>query len=120
VQGPEKYLNELGVTLSCAVDPSRPAMIDTAHRALVNHEAYFFADDAAMATFQAEPYRFTGKLTDPVSLVRFVPTAASPNRQYGQRLFYFESEKTASGFDTDPAKYSIPMPGMREKPKAGA
>ena len=117
MQGPEQYLSELGISLSCCVDTSRPAVIDVAHRALVNHEAYFFADDSTMAAFTTEPYRYTGKLTDPVSLERFVPTAESPTRSYGQRVFYFSSAETAATFDTDIAKYSIPMPGMREKKK---
>ena len=115
MQGPETYLNELGITLPCAVDPSRPAVIDASMRALVNHEAYFFSGDGAMKAFQAAPYRFTGKVTDPVTLVRFIPTAESPTRSYGGRLFYFSSAETAAAFDKDLAKYSIPMPGMREK-----
>lgn len=118
MQGPEKYLNELGVALNCAVDPSHLAVIDAAHRVLVNHEAYFVADGAALQVFQAEPYRYAGKVTDPVSLERFVPTAESPNRTYGPRLFFFSSEETASAFDKDLAKYSIPMPGMRERKPA--
>lgn len=115
MQGPEQYLNELGITLSCAVDPSRPAILDASMRALVNHEAYFFSGDVAMKAFQAEPYRYTGKVTDPVSLVRFIPTAESPTRSYGGRLFYFSTNETAAAFDADLARYSIPMPGMREK-----
>jgi YHS domain-containing protein len=81
----------------------------------VNHEAYFFSDDAAMQEFAREPYRFTGKVTDPVSLTRFIPASSSPKRTYGGRLFYFESAETAAAFDGNLAKYSIPMPGMREK-----
>lgn len=103
------------MTLSCAVDPSRPAVIDASHRALVNHEAYFVSDDAAMRAFAAEPYRYTGKVTDPVSLERFIPTSESPQRSYGPRLFFFSSDETAAAFDKDIAKYSIPMPGMRER-----
>jgi YHS domain-containing protein len=118
VQGPEQYLNELGIVLSCAVDPSRPAMLDANHRALVNYEAYYFSDDTAMKAFIAEPYRYTGRVTDPVSMVRFVPTAESPTRSFGGRLFYFSSGETATTFDTDQPKYGNPMPGMREK-KAG-
>ena len=118
MQGPEQYLNELGISLPCCVDSSKTAVLDVAHRALVNHEAYYFSDDAAMQQFQAEPYRFTGKVTDPVSLDRFIPTAESPKRTYGQRLFYFTSNETVATFDGDLARYSIPMPGMRPKPTA--
>jgi YHS domain-containing protein len=118
VQGPERYLNELGIELSCAVDPTRPAMIDTRHRALVNHEAYFFSDDAALRAFVAEPYRYTGRVTDPVSLARFAPTSSSPSRSHGGRLFYFESEETAARFDADRATYGTPKPMMRERDPA--
>jgi YHS domain-containing protein len=117
VQGPEQYLNELGVRLACVVDSSRAAVIDTGHRALVNYEAYYVCGDSAMAAFAAEPYRYTGKVTDPVSLVRFIPTKDSPSRSYGGRLFYFSSSKTAGAFDADREKYGTPMPGMRETAK---
>lgn len=115
MQGPERYLQDLGIQLSCAVDPSRPAIIDVAHRALVNHEAYFFADDAALKAFVAAPYKFTGKVTDPVSLERFVPTEASATRSHGGRLFYFAAGANAATFDKDPATYGTPKPMMKEK-----
>jgi YHS domain-containing protein len=115
VQGPDHYLKELGIRLPCAVDPSRTAVLETSHRALVNYEAYYFSDDAAMKAFNAEPYRYTGKVTDPVSMVRFVPTADTPTRSFGGRLFFFSTNETATTFDTDQAKYGNPMPGMREK-----
>jgi len=115
VQGPEKYLNELGISLPGAVDPSKPAILDVAHRELVNYEAYYFSDDEAMKLFETEPYRYTGKVTDPVSLERFLPTEASPVRSYGGRLFYFASQANASTFDADSVRYGIPMPGMRPK-----
>jgi YHS domain-containing protein len=115
VQGPERYLNELGITLPCAVDPALPAIIDARHRALVNHEAYFFSSDDALRAFVAEPYRYTGKVTDPVSLVRFAPTASSPTRSHGGRLFYFTSNETVAKFDADRVTYGTPRPMMREK-----
>jgi YHS domain-containing protein len=115
VQGPERYLLDLGIQLRCAVDPARPAVLDVAHRALVNHEAYYFSDQVALKSFVSAPYKFTGKVTDPVSLVRFVPSASSPSRSHGGRLFYFASNETASKFDADRATYGIPKPMMREK-----
>ena len=115
MKGPDQYLNELGITLPCAVDSSRTAIIDASHRAFVNYEAYYFSDDAAMKVFIVEPYRYTGKVTDPVSIARFIPTADSPTRSFGGRLFYFISNETAATFDTNQAMYGNPMPGMREK-----
>jgi YHS domain-containing protein len=119
VQGPEQYLNELGLQLQCVVDPSRPAILDMAHRALVNYEAYYFCDDAAMKKFAEAPYKYTGKVTDPVTMDRFTPNADSPSRSYMGRLLYFTSNETASTFDGNPMKYGMPMPGMREKKQAG-
>jgi len=118
VQGPEKYLNELGVSIPCAVNPSRPAILDAAHRAFVNYEVYFFSDEPSMSKFIAEPYKFTGKVTDPVTRERFVPTADSPKRSYDSRLFYFASSQTVGTFDSDPMRYGNLMPGMREKKTA--
>ena len=114
MQGPERYLNDLGIQLPCAVDSSRAAVIAADHRALVNHEIYFVADDAALQAFVAEPYRYTGKVTDPVSLVRFEPTSASPTRSFGGRLFYFVTNETAASFDADRDTYGTPKPMMRE------
>jgi YHS domain-containing protein len=119
VQGPEKYLNELGVTIPCAVNPSRKAVLDSAHRSFVNYEAYYFCDETSMSKFVAAPYRYTGKVTDPVTRERFVPTASSLKRSYGSRLFYFVSTETVQAFDKNPIKYGTLMPGMREaKPVA--
>lgn len=115
MQGPERYLVDLGIQLPCAVDPSRPAVLDVAHRALVNYEAYFFADGAALKTFVAAPYKFTGRVTDPVSQERFLPTEASPTRSHGGRLFFFASSANAATFDGDPATYGTPRPMMKEK-----
>lgn len=115
MQGPDKYLNELGLSVKCVVDPSRTAILDAAHRAFVNYEAYYFCDDAAMNKFVAAPYQYTGKVTDPVTRERFEPTAGSPHRSYGGRLFYFATAETATAFDGDQMKYGSLMPGMREK-----
>lgn len=100
----------------CAVDPQRAAPIDAAHRIQVNQEFYYVADDAAKARLLAEPHRYTGKLTDPVTLKRFQPDAASPRRSFGGRQFYLVSSETAAQFDTDPRTYGTPKTGMREKP----
>jgi YHS domain-containing protein len=115
VQGPDKYLTELGISVKCVVDPSRTAVLNATHRAFVNYEAYYFCDQANMSKFDAAPYRYTGKVTDPVTRERFQPTADSPHRSYGGRLFYFASAETATTFDADQMKYGTLMTGMREK-----
>ena len=117
VQGPETYLNQLGIHLACAVDSSREAILDEAHRAFVNYEAYYFSSDEAKRTFAAAPYRYTGKVTDPVSRERFIPTAESPSRTFNGRLFYFETDTTVAAFDANRDKYGTPMPMMMEEKK---
>lgn len=113
MQGPEPYLNDFDVQLPCAVDSSAQAILDPAHRVFVNHEIYYFSSDVARQQFEAEPFRFTGKVTDPVTLARFHPDASSPMRTAAGRLFYFESGETVGRFDADPALYSTPMPTMQ-------
>jgi YHS domain-containing protein len=79
----------------------------------VNHEVYFFSSEWARQEFEAHPFRYTGKVTDPVSLNRFEPAETSPSRAAGGRLFYFESSETVASFDEDPAAYSTPQPTMQ-------
>jgi YHS domain-containing protein len=112
VQGPETYLNDFAIQLPCAVDPTKTAILDPEHRAFVNHEVYYFSSAEARTQFEAAPYRFTGRVTDPVSLTRFEPSESSPMRTASNRLFYFESGETVATFDHDPEKYSTPKPTM--------
>jgi YHS domain-containing protein len=113
VKGPDIYLNELGIVLACVVDPDADAVIDASHRIFVNWEAYYVSSEAALVRFNSEPYRFTGKVTDPVTKERFFPGEGSPTRKHSERLFYFSSEETAAQFDTDPDKMAVPMISMR-------
>jgi len=114
VQGPESYLNEMGVTLTCAVAPDLPAILDTAHRIFVNWDTYFVSSDEARDAFVATPYRFTGYVTDPVSGVRFQPGPDSPSRERAGRLFYFSSAPNLALFEADPTGYDTPPFGMVE------
>jgi len=115
VQGPDPYLKEMGATLSCVVHPDQPAVIDANHRALVNHEVYYFSSAEALRAFVSAPWTYTGRVTDPVSLERFQPAADSPRRSFGGRLFLLESQEHAATFDSDPRTYGVPRPMMRSK-----
>jgi len=114
VKGPEPYLNDFDIQLPCCVDTTQMAILDPEHRAFVNHEVYFFSSDATRDQFNAEPYRYAGRVTDPVSLTRFQPTSSSQHRTAAGRVFYFESDSTLALFDRDPALYSTPKPTMQE------
>lgn len=114
MQGPDPYLIDMGADLACVVHPDRDAVIDPAHRVFVNWETYYVSDDASRQTFMSAPYEYTGNVTDPISRARFTPTATSPRRDHGDRIFYFESDETLASFDADPDMYTTPMPGMVE------
>jgi len=120
VQGPEVWLKELGIELACVVDPASPALLDPEHRVFVNWETYYLSRDAAVTAFRQTPWEFSGPVTDPVSRARFVPTAASPRRERGDRLFLFENGETLARFDADPAAYEMPMIGMVPKDEAAS
>jgi YHS domain-containing protein len=115
VQGPEPYLNDLGIHFPCVVDRTKNASIDARHRAFVNYEVYYVSSDEALKAFVAAPYKFVGKITDPVSHHRFRPTAGSPRRSFQGRLFYLESAETATTFDSAPETYGVFKPTMAMK-----
>jgi YHS domain-containing protein len=109
VQGPEIWLKQLGIEVACVVDPQANAVLDEAHRVFVNYEAYYLSSPDAVRTFQREPWRYTGPVTDPVSGERFEPDAASAVVRHEGRLFYFRSTAHAKTFGLDPATYATPV-----------
>jgi len=115
VQDPGRYIEELGATLPCAVDPGKTALLDPAHRIFVNWEAYFVSSDAALAEFRRAPWRYTGLVTDPVTGMRFQPQESSPEGARGDRTFFFSSDETLARFQQDPERYATPMLDMMEK-----
>lgn len=109
MQGPETWLNELGITVRCVVRRDRPAVLDAAHRVFVNAETYYLADAGALAAFKAAPWRYTGQVTDPVRKERFTPDGASPRAEHAGRLFYFRDQDSAAIFATDPDTFATPV-----------
>lgn len=114
MKDPDPYLNDLGITLSGAVDPTQPALIDPDHRISVNWETYYVSSDANRERFLQSPWEYAGEVTDPVTHERFTLTAASPSRSVEGKQFYFSNEETAARFDEDPTMYAEPMIGMVE------
>ena len=109
VEGPDGYLKARGITLPSVVDPSQLAVIDAEHRVFLNYEVFYFASDELKQRFLADPIAYCGQLTDPVTLRRFQPTAASPRRDYSGRIYLFPAEESASEFDADPFRYAVPV-----------
>ncbi len=123
MQDPEIYLSELAVELPCVVDPAEPAILDAAHRTLVNHEVFFFSSEEARATFLRDPLAYCGLVTDPVTGHRFHPTRRSPKLVHDQRPYYFETRASRTRFRSDPGRYKNPvrkMPEMMEGDHAGS
>jgi len=116
VQGPEPYITELGITLACPVDPDETAILDPAHRVLLNYEAYYMSSAQALERFRQAPHRYTGAVTDPVSRNRFQPDEGSPATIYDARTFLFESAETLERFQASPDDFATPMIGMVTKP----
>jgi len=122
VQDPEPYLQNQGIAVACAVHGDRPAVIDAAHRSSLNFEVFYFSDEPSKAQFDAEPLRYCGILTDPVTHSRFIPGIASPRIDWGGRPYYFLSEETLTQFKAMPDSFAQPnykmrpMPGMPDAP----
>lgn len=109
MQGPEIWLVQLGINVTCVVDPSQPAILDEAHRVFVNYETYYLSSTEARQEFQKSPWRYTDLVTDPVSQARFQPAAQTPSAEFDQRLFYFSSDESAETFAQDPGAYATPV-----------
>ena len=75
-------------------------------RVLVNQEAYFFSGNDTKKRFLADPVRYSGPLTDPVSQKRFQPTPRSPHAKYEDRIYYFESDVTQRQFAASPKGFA--------------
>ncbi len=114
MQGPENYLKARNITLPSAIDPSRLAVLDEAHRVFVNYEVYFFADQELKRTFSSNPVAYTGELTNPVTQQRFQPAVDSPRAEYAGRLYFFPDSDSAQVFAKDPARFAIPVYRMPE------
>jgi YHS domain-containing protein len=117
VKDPEVYLNDLGIHLNGAVSDDHPAVIDTAHKRYVNWEVYFMANDDAVRAFDADPLRYCGLVTDPVSKKRFRPDENSPKTVYNDRIYYFESAANLEAFNNMPE--GLANPALKMVPKDG-
>lgn len=114
MQGPENYLKAQNMTLPSAVDPSRTAVLDANHRVFVNYEVYFFADQELKATFLKDPTAFTGELTNPVTMQRFLPSSNALRAEHAGRLFLFPDAASAQTFEAEPDRFALPVYRMPE------
>jgi len=105
-EDPGHFLEMLKITVPDPVDPRRVASYDPKLRIFMNQEAYFFAGQDTKKRFQADPLRYAGTLTDPVSEKPFTPNRFSPHMHYKDRDYYFESTLTERQFAVSPQNYS--------------
>jgi YHS domain-containing protein len=112
VQDPSPYILKQALELADPVEPGRKAAVDDAHRSLVNHEVFYFADPGTKARFDADPALYAGILTDPVSRARFRPGSDAPRLDHAGRTYFFTSAVTREAFRLDPDRYALPDPPM--------
>lgn len=108
-------MKELGIELRCYADPKQAAILDPAHRVMVNWETFYFASEEAAAEFGKKAWKSCGLLTDPVSRHRFRPTGKSPTTSHAGRTFYFENDTDLAAFMTYPDSLSAPNMAMLPK-----
>ena len=108
MQDPELRLRELDIRPRSYFDAGRAARLDPTHRVRINHEVYFFADAVEVKRFLADPPRFAGPLTDPVSGLRFVPARTAPRAEHAGVLYYFLSEENRAAFVAAPDTFATP------------
>ncbi len=99
----------------CVVSPHRNAVVDADHRIFVNHEVFYVAGEDERERFVADPLKYCGILTDPVTRQRFEPTSSCPRLDHAGRMFYFLSDSTETVFASDPEMYAYPKYGMTPK-----
>jgi len=96
-----------GLSFSDFLDPRRPAVIDDEHCVRLNHEAWFFEDTESRDRFLAEPLRWCGLLTDPVTKRRFRPCESSVSVEHAGVRYWFEMACDAEVFKADPEMYRL-------------
>ena len=118
MQDPQIQLKEIGLAVPDALDPSKAAVLDAAHRSFVNYESYFFADEDDKRRFDADPTASCGVLTDPVTKDRFRPGSDSPRGTFGGRTYVFFNAANKAAFEQNPEAVALPnydkiaVPGM--------
>ena len=105
MQGPEPYLEELGVELPGAVNGNASAVLEPSHRVVVNGQLYWASSPSQTAVLRASPHLYSGPVRDPVSGRWFSPRSSSTRREVGGQVLYFASPANAEEFDREPERY---------------
>ena len=92
----------MAVKLPCPVSSRSSARFEKELESWVNHEVYYFSDGGRKRKFDEKPWKWSGKVTDPVTLQRFKPGKKSPRAEYMGRPYFFASDSTRTVFLADP------------------
>lgn len=107
---PETFLKLREIDVRDAFDPGRKAVLDSKHRSLVGLDVFFFADSASRARFDAAQLAHVKKLTDPISLERFVVKKTTPHLTHNGRVYAFPDSLALREFRSEPALYETRRP----------
>ncbi len=108
MQDVPQFVARKEIPLRDFLDRREAAILDAEHCVRLNYEAYFFAGAWTRERFAADPVRYCGLLTDPVSRERFRPKEASPRARHEGVIYYFESAQNRDEFELDPETYRVP------------
>lgn len=108
---PERYLIPLNLVFQDPVAPRKKAIIDSSRRIMIGQDIYFFSSLATMNRFRKDPVVYCGKITDPVSHVRFRPSKTSPHVVYRSRDYWFAADSTKARFQAEPTRFADRVTG---------
>jgi len=89
------------------VEPTRLGSLKPELQFRVNGETYRFSCEKNLRRFVLTPRVWCGKLRDPVSGRKFMPTRNSPEAYWFTGPYFFESESTRARFVDDPHRYEV-------------
>ncbi len=107
LKNPEKYLKDQKIDLRCVVNQGRHAAPDEKRRVNVNYEIFYLSTRDALEQFRKHTLQYCGWLTDPVSGVRFRPTASSPRMTFNGRPYYFATISNRMKFEARPDSFAV-------------
>ncbi len=104
---PEFALFHLQSALWDPVRPARLGSLEPGLQAKVNGEIYRFSGPRTLRAFRRRPALYCGLLRDPVTGMRFLPTARSPRCEWDGGPYFFTSDSSRAEFLRSPKKYEI-------------
>jgi YHS domain-containing protein len=107
VTDPEFALFHLQRSLWDPVDPTLVGSLSESLHARVNGEPYRLASPATLRRFRREPALYCGLLRDPVTGMRFRPSARSPRLEWKGGPYFFANDSTRAEFRRAPRRYEV-------------